>query len=97
MEADSRLIECRVYVDLNMVRVGVVAHPSDWSFCGYTEIQNPRQRYSLIDYEGLMGLFGIKKRDELKKVYGVWLEEAIKRQGRERQPRCGFPVELQTK
>ncbi len=87
VEADSHLIECMVYVDLNMVRAGVVAHPSDWPFCGYTEIQNPRQMYSLIDYEGLMGLFGIKNRDELKKAYGVWLEEAMEREGRERQPR----------
>jgi REP element-mobilizing transposase RayT len=87
VEADSHLIECMLYVDLNMVRAGVVARPSDWPFCGYAEIQNPRQRYALIDYEGLMGLFGIKTRDELRKAYGAWLEEAMGRQCRERQPR----------
>jgi putative transposase len=85
VEGDSHLIECMVYVDLNMVRAGVVDRPSDWPFCGYTEIQNPRQRYSLIDYEGLMGLFGIKSRDELRRTYGVWLEEAMGSQSQERQ------------
>ena len=27
-----------LYIDLNMVRAGVVEHPSQWPFCGYTEI-----------------------------------------------------------
>ena len=87
VETDSHLIECMVYVDLNMVRAGVVERPADWPFCGCTEIQNPRQRYSLIDYEGVMGLLGIKSREELRRTYGVWLEEAVGRQKRERQPR----------
>jgi len=87
VEADSHLIECMVYVDLNMVRAGVVIHPSEWPFCGYNEIQDPRQRYSLIDHEGLMGLFDIKNRDELKKTYRDWLQEGMERQSRERQPR----------
>jgi len=94
VEADSHLIECMLYVDLNMVRAGVVAHPSDWPFCGYTEIQNPRQRGSLVDHEGLMGLFDIKNRDELKRVYGVWLKEAMERQGRERQPRWSESIAI---
>src|SRR4030067_2774869 len=59
VEVDSHLIQCLVYVDLNMVRAGVVNHPSEWSFCGYNEIQNPRQRYSIIDHEGLMELLDI--------------------------------------
>jgi len=87
VEADSHLIECMVYVDLNMVRAGVVIHPSEWPFCGYNEIQDPRRRYSLIDREGLMGLLGIKDSDELKKAYRDWLQEGMQRQSRERQPR----------
>jgi REP element-mobilizing transposase RayT len=50
VEADFHLIQCMIYIDLNMVRAGVVNHPSEWPFSGYNEIQNPRQRYSLIDY-----------------------------------------------
>ena len=87
VEADSHLIECMVYIDLNMVRAGVVTHPAEWPFCGYQEIQNPRQRYSLIDDRGLMSLFDIRTRDELKQAYGGWLEEGMKRVGLERQSR----------
>ena len=87
VDADFHLIECLVYVDLNMVRAGVVTHPSEWPFCGYNEIQKPRQRYSLIDFEGLMGLFGIKNRNELREIYSGWLEEAMTRQSRGRERR----------
>jgi hypothetical protein len=77
-----------VYVDLNMVRAGVVSHPSEWPFCGYQEIQNPRQRYSLIDDDGLMSLLDIKNRDGLKRIYKGWVEEVLgKQSSRNRQPR----------
>ena len=88
VEADLHLIECMVYVDLNMVRAGVVSHPSEWPFCGYQEIQNPRQRYSLIDDDGLMSLLDIKNRDGLKRIYKGWVEEVLgKESSRNRQPR----------
>jgi putative transposase len=87
VEVDSHLIQCLVYVDLNMVRAGVVNHPSEWSFCGYNEIQNPRQRYSIIDHESLMELFDITSMDELKKIYRGFVEETLKKQGRERDRR----------
>ena len=51
VEADSHLFQCMVYIDLNMVRAGVIDHPSEWAFCGYNEILNPRRRYSLMDHD----------------------------------------------
>ena len=51
VSSDRHLIQCIVYIDLNMVRAGVVTHPSEWNFGGYNEIQKPRQRYALIDYK----------------------------------------------
>jgi putative transposase len=39
-----------------MVRAGVVEHPTQWEFCGYNEIQNPRKRKGIIDIDRLMGL-----------------------------------------
>jgi len=53
VSSDRHLVQCLVYIDLNMVRAGVVNHPSEWSFSGYNEIQKPRERYSLIDYKRL--------------------------------------------
>ena len=80
VEADSHLSHCMVYIDLNMVRAGIVTHPSEWPFCGYNEIQNPRKRYSIIDYESLIELFNAQNMDELKKTYRGWVEEALEKQ-----------------
>jgi putative transposase len=41
VESGNHLARCMVYMDTNMVRAGVVKHPSMWSFCGYNEIQEP--------------------------------------------------------
>ena len=68
---------CLVYIDLNMVRAGVVNHPSEWPFSGYGEIQEPRQRYALIDYEKLQHLLGIESYDQLKDTHRRWVEESL--------------------
>ena len=51
---DDHLLKCLVYIDLNMVRAGVVKHPLDWGFGGLKEIFNPPQRYKLIDRKSLL-------------------------------------------
>jgi REP element-mobilizing transposase RayT len=38
VETGDHLRRCLVYIDLNMVRAGVVKHPVGWAFCGYNEI-----------------------------------------------------------
>ncbi len=85
VEADFHLIRCMVYVDLNMVRAGVVRHPSGWPFCGYNEIQNPRRRYSLIDYESLANIFGFRSMYEFGNAYRGWVEDALPKVG-QREP-----------
>ena len=66
-----------VYMDLNMVRAGVVGHPSEWPFSGYNEIQAPRERYTLIDYEGLKELLNFTVMDDLADAYRGWVEETV--------------------
>lgn len=75
---DERLFKCMVYIDLNMVRAGVVKHPSEWPFCGYNEIENPRQRYSLIDYPRLMALLQIRDINGLQESCENRVGDAIK-------------------
>ncbi len=87
VEMGSYLVQCMMYIDLNMVRAGVVTHPSEWPFTGYNEIQNPRERYALIDHESLMDLLEIKGMDELKRSYREWVEESLGRRDREREAR----------
>jgi len=77
VETGDHLIQCLVYIDLNMVRAGVVGHPLAWPFGGYNEIQAPRERYALIDYEGLRELLNFKAMNDLAEAYREWVEESL--------------------
>ena len=58
IEADEHLYRCLIYIDLNMVRARVVNHPLKWLHGGYREIQEPPNRYAVIDLKGLAALCG---------------------------------------
>jgi len=81
VETDSHLIQCMLYMDLNMVRAGVVRHPSQWAFSGYNEIQAPRERYALLDYGGLRELLNFTRMNELAHAYRGWVEDALRVDG----------------
>lgn len=74
VESGEHLIKCLVYIDLNMVRSGVVNHPSDWPFCGYNEIQEPKRKSVLINYEKLTVLLGFNTYDDVKRYHERWVE-----------------------
>ena len=78
VQTDRHLIQCIVYMDLNMVRAGVVKHPSEWPHCGYGEIQRAPDRYRLIDRKALMELLGINEGEQLSLSHRSWVEEALK-------------------
>ena len=78
VQADSHFVQCMIYIDLNMVRTGVVGHPSEWYFSGYNEIQRPPQRYSIIDRKRLMELVGIGVGDELSRTHKGWVDEILR-------------------
>ncbi len=67
VDTEEHLARCFTYIDLNMVRAGVVDHPSQWPHCGYYEIQNPPQRYRIIDRSALAQLLAVEE-DQLAKV-----------------------------
>jgi putative transposase len=67
-------IRCLVYIDLNMVRAGVVEDPEEWQHSGYREIQHPRRRNSIIDYAKLMDLIRVSNLDDLRKAHREWVE-----------------------
>ena len=68
---------CMMYIDLNMVRAGVVKHPKDWPDCGYHEIVRPPKRYRIIDREALMNLLEITDIDQFGEIYSQWIEEEL--------------------
>ena len=77
IDGDDHLVQCMVYIDTNMVRAGVVEEPGQWPFCGYSEIQNPKQRYRIIDYDKLMELFRQTNMIELQDIFQERVEEAL--------------------
>lgn len=77
VDRNEHLLRCLVYLDLNMVRAGVVSHPADWELCGYNEIQNPPTRYAVIDRVELQRLCGFTETESFKKEYMQWVEDAL--------------------
>jgi len=77
VENCGHLFQCLVYIDLNMVRTGVVKHPSEWPFCGYKEIQEPRSKNVLIDYEKLRGLLGFDSYDRVITYHKNWVDNYL--------------------
>lgn len=72
IESGDHLWRCLVYVDLNMVRAGVVDHPSEWKWSGYHEIQKPKRRYRLIDHDKLLGLLNADSNETLFRTHRGW-------------------------
>jgi len=79
------LWRCLVYIELNMVRCGVVTHPSQWPWVGYHEIMGRRQRYRLLDLDRLCWRLGTTRLEEVQKNLEASLLEAIARDEMKRQ------------
>ncbi len=77
VETNQHLVQCLVYMDLNMVRAGVVSHPHEWNESGYREIHLPRLRYTLIDHQCLMDLLGTPSLEALQRSHRTWVEESL--------------------
>ena len=77
ISSDEHIIQCMVYINMNMVRAGVVKHPVNWKESGYYEIQNPKKRYTIIDYATLLKILNIESMDRLQQVQQDWIEDAL--------------------
>ena len=97
VEGDEHLALGMVYIDMNMVRAGVVDHPGQWPFCGYNEIQNPRRRYALIDYPRVMGLLHMRDFEGLQECYRGWVDEAVRSHKRDRESKWTESVAVGSK
>lgn len=87
IEGGEHLHRCLVYIDLNMVRAGVVKHPAAWTHCGYREIQNPPERYTLIELADLSALCGFAGVADFQRAHRQWVEEALLCDARKRDAR----------
>ena len=74
ISTDQHLIQCMHYIDLNMIRAGIIKHPKEWKTCGYQDINHPAARKTISDLQILVQLFNLNTVDELKTQYNQWLE-----------------------
>jgi putative transposase len=77
IESDEHFLRCRVYIDMNMVRAGVVKQPAKWVHGGYREIQQPPKRYRIIDIPTLMDLGGFNDIATMQQQLRQWLIEEL--------------------
>ena len=87
VEGDEHLHRCVVYIDLNMVRAGMVRHPAAWAHGGYREIQNPPERYALINLNELAESCGFASVGEFQRAHRQWVQEALRQDAIKRDER----------
>ena len=80
IEFGEHLWKCLLYIDLNMVRAGVVGHPREWEWTGYQELMGLRKRYRLLDVPTLMEYLGAGTEQSFRENYAYCLDEAIERE-----------------
>ncbi len=74
IDTEIYLARCMAYIDLNMVRAGVVKHPDDWPESGYQEVQSPPARYAVIDRATTLNLCGFQNFDQFRDARREWVE-----------------------
>ena len=80
IENGEHLLRCLVYIDLNMVRAGVVGHPSKWPHSGYNEIQAPRRKNIIIVHDRLRELAGFKHYESFTSAHRKWVQAALEKE-----------------
>jgi hypothetical protein len=76
VDANAHLARCLIYLDLNMVRAGVVSHPHMWAHGGHKEILNPPNKYRLLARERLKNLLAMNE-TTFTTAYLGWLGETM--------------------
>lgn len=85
IDTGEYLWKCLIYIDLNMVRAGVVKHPKDWEWTAYRELMGLRKRYCLVDKAALLDQTGAASEEAFESNYAHEVDAAVHRRelGRE--------------
>jgi putative transposase len=93
IEDGIQLARCLTYIDMNMVRAGVVKHPREWPYCGYSELNQEaatfplaRPRGMLVDTGRLIDLVGATDIRTLQARRSEWIDAAIRKGQFDRDP-----------
>ena len=73
------LSQCMDYIDMNMVRAGVVNHPEEYPFCGYYELMSGKKRYRIIANNKLAEVLGAASPEELPTMRQRSIKNIIKK------------------
>ncbi|MBD3316064.1 MAG: transposase [Chitinivibrionales bacterium] len=92
VESGVHLRRCLAYIDLNMVRAGLVSHPEDWPECSYNEICDTRLRSPFVDRHRLAGLLGCSSVEELAELHRATIKEALQEEVLLRDDRWTEPL-----
>ncbi len=84
VEDGQHLLNCLLYIDMNMVRAGVVSHPREWPWCGYHEIMGEKTRNRLLDFKKLLEIMGLGA-EQLRLLYTTELERCIQQKRFQRE------------
>lgn len=82
---DNHLIQCMIYIDMNMVRAGVVKHPGDWKQSGYHEIFEEKKRYSILDIDELKEILDFKTLKDFRSQYNNLINDSLIKNNIKRQ------------
>ena len=86
IESGKHLWNCLRYIDLNMVRAGVVRHPRDWKWCGWHELEGIRRRYRVISPDKVVEKTEAGDIDRFRTHYAGRVDEAASQGGGRREP-----------
>lgn len=64
IEDGRHLSRCMFYIDYNMMRAGVVSHPSEWEHGGHRELAGLRKRYRIVNRRKLLAKLGMSGEDD---------------------------------
>jgi putative transposase len=84
VEKGKTLIDCLIYMDLNMVRAGAVDHPSDWVYGGYQEIFADNSELEIITKD-LFSYCGFSNMEDFKAEYEKKLNLKLQERKLERE------------
>ena len=71
---------CLFYIDLNMVRTGVVKHPEKWDACAYHEFYQMKSKYRIVNMQRLLQVLGIGDVEHFRKWHTLTINEMITKQ-----------------
>jgi REP-associated tyrosine transposase len=60
IEADEHLHRCLIYIDLNMVRAGVVSHPVEWNESSKTQVHSLVRPVKVCPEVALLKPYGVR-------------------------------------